>query len=70
MMQEESTREASGYLGMTVRTLETVYGYYRPTHLSKAKGFVNRNRANREQANGLVLPISLAVTASQNVGGS
>jgi hypothetical protein len=29
--------EAAGYLGMTVQTLEAVYGHHRPQHLSGAK---------------------------------
>jgi integrase len=38
MMQEGvDLWQASGYLGMTIQTLETVYGHHRPQHLTDAK---------------------------------
>jgi integrase len=37
MMAGSDLWEAAGYLGMTVQTLERVYGHHRPQHLSGAK---------------------------------
>jgi len=36
--------EAAGFLGMTVRTLETTYGHHRPEHLSGVRGAYRRMR--------------------------
>jgi integrase len=39
--------DAAGYLGMTVQTLERVYGHHRPDHQSNARGAFRRDR-NRQ----------------------
>lgn len=43
--------EASRYLGMTVKTLETVYAHHRPEHLSDARDAHHRHRRQRPANN-------------------
>lgn len=63
--------EAAGYLGMTVQTLERVYGHHRPTHLAGAKAkmprsprqqFVNASREPRENRRGRDAPQNAGFT--------
>jgi hypothetical protein len=45
MMENADLWEAAGYLGMTVETLQRVYGHFRPEHNSGVRKIIERRRA-------------------------
>lgn len=50
MMENADLWEAAGYLGMTVETLQRVYGHFRPEHNSGVRKIMGRRKAR--SANG------------------
>lgn len=43
-MESADPWEAAGYLGMTVETLQRVYGHFRPEHNSGVRKIIGRRK--------------------------
>jgi integrase len=64
MQNGVSMWRAAGFLGMSVETLDRVYGHHHPDYLSDAAEAIGR-KPNRNQA--LVVPLVGAAGARKNV---